>query len=61
MRIMAYLLRQNRPPAEVMQIFPAEEARIHAAIQQANPNDSCPCGSQKPIKNCHGKKTRKDR
>lgn len=57
MRIMAYLLRQNRPPAEVMQTLPAEEARIQSAIKQANRNDPCPCGSHKPIKQCHGKKS----
>ena len=61
MRIMAYLLRQNRPPAEVMHILPTEEARIHAAIQKANQNDPCPCGSRKPIKSCHGQKNRKHR
>lgn len=61
MRIMAYLLRQNRPPAEVMQILPSEEARIQSLIQQSNPNDPCPCGSRKPIKNCHGKKIRNRR
>jgi uncharacterized protein len=58
MRIMAYLLRQNRAPAEVMQILPAEETRIQAAIKQANRNDPCPCGSGKPIKQCHAKKVR---
>ncbi len=56
MRIMAYLLRQNRAPAEVMQVLPAEEARIAAAIVDANRNDLCPCGSRKAIKQCHGKK-----
>ena len=59
MRIMAYLLRQNRPPAEVMQIFPTEKTRIQEAIAKANHNDPCPCGSRKPIKQCHGKKFRK--
>ena len=61
MRIMAYLLRQNRPPAEVMQILPVEEDRIQSSIQRSNQNDPCPCGSRKPIKDCHGKKTRKRR
>jgi uncharacterized protein len=58
MRIMAYLLRQNRPPAEVMHILPAEEKRIQSEIKGANRNDPCPCGSRKPIKQCHGKKFR---
>jgi uncharacterized protein len=59
MRIMSYLLRQNRAPAEVMQILPAEENRIQAAIAQANQNDLCPCGSRKPIKQCHGKRAKR--
>ena len=59
MRIMAYLLRQNRAPAEVMQILPIEEARIRQAITQAKPNDPCPCGSRKPIRQCHGKPAHK--
>ncbi len=58
MRIMAYLLRQNRAPVEVMQIFPAEETRIREAITKANRNAPCPCGSRKAIKQCHGKKSR---
>jgi uncharacterized protein len=56
MRLMAYLLRQNRAPAEVMQLLPAEEARIRTAIRQAKPGDPCPCGSRKPIRHCHGRK-----
>jgi len=56
MRVMTYLLRQQRAPAEVMQILPVEETRIQKAIVQSNRNDPCPCGSRKPIKKCHGKK-----
>jgi uncharacterized protein len=59
MRIMAYLLRQNRAPVDIMQILPAEEARIQEAIGKTNHNDLCPCGSRKPIKKCHGKKSAK--
>ena len=54
MRIMAYLLRQDRAPAEVMQILPLEEARIQQAIKTAKRSDACPCGSRKPINQCHG-------
>ena len=57
MRIMAYLLRQNQAPAEVMQVFPAEITRIQEVIAKANRNDPCPCGSRTPIKQCHGKKS----
>jgi uncharacterized protein len=61
MRIMAYLLRQNRAPADVMHILPAEETRVQEAIAKAKRNDPCPCGSRKPIKQCHGKKLRKQK
>jgi uncharacterized protein YecA (UPF0149 family) len=40
-----------------MQVFPAEETRIREVIAKANRNDPCPCGSRKPIKQCHGKKS----
>jgi len=59
MRIMAYLLRQDRAPAEVMKILPLEEARIQQAIKTAKRNDPCPCGSRKPINQCHGKPAHK--
>ncbi len=44
MKIMATLLRQNRAPAEIMQIF-----------AHANRNDPCPCGSGRKFKHCHGR------
>ncbi len=50
MRIMASLLRQNRAPAEIMQI----EARLRAAFARAKPNDACPCASGRLFKDCHG-------
>jgi uncharacterized protein len=59
MRIMAYLLRQNQAPADVMRILPKEEVRVRDAITKANRNDPCPCGSRRPIKHCHGKKVAK--
>jgi uncharacterized protein len=50
MRIMASLLRQNRAPAEIMQI----ESRLQAAFARAKPNDACPCASGHLFKDCHG-------
>jgi uncharacterized protein len=50
MRIMASLLRQNRAPAEIMQI----EAQLQAAFARARPHDPCPCGSGRIFKACHG-------
>jgi uncharacterized protein len=50
MQIMASLLRQNRAPAEIVQI----EARLQAAFSRARPVDPCPCGSGKMYKDCHG-------
>lgn len=54
MRIMASLLRQNRAPAEIMQI----EAQLQAAFARAAPNAPCPCGSGRMFKDCHGTRNR---
>ena len=56
MRIMADLLRQQRPPAEIMQILTAEEQRLAVAFAGAHRNDPCPCGSGKKFKQCHGRR-----
>jgi len=55
MRIMADLLRRRRPPAEIMQIMAAEEAKLKATLAKAGRNDPCPCGSGKKVKQCHGR------
>jgi uncharacterized protein len=54
MRIMAELLRRNRAPAEIMQVFAAEEAQMQAEFAKASRNDPCPCGSGRKFKHCHG-------
>jgi uncharacterized protein len=54
MKIMAGLLRRQRPATEVMQILAAEEAKLAAAVAQAGRNDPCPCGSGRKVKKCHG-------
>ncbi|MBN1666438.1 MAG: anaerobic sulfatase maturase [Anaerolineales bacterium] len=51
MRLMAFLLRQGRPPAEIMHIWPAEQA-----LATARPGDACPCGSGRKYRQCHGTK-----
>jgi len=51
MQMMASLLRQNRAPAEIMQV----EARLKTAFARARPVDACPCGSGQLYKDCHGK------
>ncbi len=54
MKIMADLLRLNRPPAEVMRAIHLEDARLDQAYARAGRNDQCPCGSGRKFKRCHG-------
>lgn len=57
MHIMAGLLQQNRPPAKVMELIAAEDAKkLEVALAQASRNDLCPCGSGRKFKRCHGKR-----
>jgi len=55
MRIMADLLRRNRPASEVMAVLAREETDLKAKLAKAGRNDPCPCGSGKKVKHCHGK------
>jgi uncharacterized protein len=55
MRVMADLLRRNRLASEVMAILAREEEDLKARLAKARRNDSCPYGSGKKVKNCHGK------
>ena len=55
MRIMADLLRRNRPPSEIVGILAEEDRRKAAAFAGVGRNDPCPCGSGKKFKNCHGR------
>ena len=54
MRIMADLLRQNRPASEVTGILAREELEFKAKLARSGRNDPCPCGSGKKFKHCHG-------
>ena len=55
MRTMAELLRRDRAPAEIMQFYAAEDAKLRAAFAKAGRNDPCPCGSGQKFKQCHGR------
>ncbi len=55
MRIMAELLRRNRPASEVMAVLAKEEMDFKTKLAKAGRNDPCPCGSGKKVKKCHGK------
>lgn len=47
MRVMALLLRQDRAPSEIVQLYRARDAR-------RGRNEPCPCGSGRKWKACHG-------
>jgi serine-type anaerobic sulfatase-maturating enzyme len=51
MRIMADLLKRGRYADEIMPMLAKEAA---AAFAHVGRNDSCPCGSGKMFKRCHG-------
>jgi len=51
MDIMVRLLREERAPAEIMQML----ARRRAAVRNVGRNDPCPCGSARKYKQCCGK------
>jgi uncharacterized protein len=55
MRIMADLLRKNKPASEVMVVLAKEETDLKTKLATLGRNDSCPCGSGKKVKKCHGK------
>ncbi len=56
MKLMANLLRRQRPPAEIMPIMAVEhEQKLQQAFANAGRNQPCPCGSGKKFKQCHGR------
>ncbi|MFN8471075.1 MAG: anaerobic sulfatase maturase [Anaerolineae bacterium] len=55
MRVMAELLRRGRAPAEIMQMYAAEDRQRQAMYATVGRNDPCPCGSGKKFKHCHGR------
>jgi uncharacterized protein len=51
MDVMVRLLREERAPAEIMQIL----ARRRSAVRHVGRNDPCPCGSARKYKQCCGR------
>jgi len=58
MKIMADLLKQGRPAADVMVILAEEAKQRQKEYASTGRNDPCPCGSGKKFKNCHGVSTK---
>jgi uncharacterized protein len=55
MRMMADLLRHDRAPAEIMWRLRREDEELRAAVRTAGRNQPCPCGSERKVKQCHGR------
>ena len=55
LKIMAGLLRRGYPAAQVMQVLADEAGRPAPASAKTGRNDSCPCGSGRKFKKCHGR------
>jgi uncharacterized protein len=56
MQAMVSLLRQNRPPSDVMWLYRQRDQQWQETLTKTGRNDPCPCGSGKKFKNCHGRK-----
>jgi len=54
---MANELRNNRPPANVMEFMARKEAQLQKLFAKAHRNDPCPCGSGLKFKKCHYRAT----
>lgn len=57
MRLMAAELHAGRPPANIIRTLAEEEANLQKRLANAGRNDSCPCGSGRKFKQCHGRRT----
>ncbi len=55
MKLMAGLIRRDRPAAEVIPILRAEETKWGTLFADTGRNDPCPCGSGRKFKRCHAK------
>lgn len=54
MRTLANLLRQGRPPADIMAMLSVREQQAREVYARTGRNDPCPCGSGAKFKRCHG-------
>jgi len=55
MKFMAAELQARRPPANVMRFMRERDADLQRLFARAGRNDSCPCGSGRKFKHCHGR------
>jgi uncharacterized protein len=54
MRMMAKLLKAERPPAEIMHWYALQDDKWRAEARKVGRNEACPCGSGRKVKHCHG-------
>jgi uncharacterized protein len=54
MRIMATLMRTDRPASDVMEILAKKKDVLAAAYKSAERYKPCPCGSKMAFQECHG-------
>ena len=54
LKLMAQLMRQEQPAAQVMEILAAAELKAATTGGRVGRNDPCPCGSGLKYKKCHG-------
>jgi uncharacterized protein len=55
MRAMAALLKEKRPPAEIMRLYAEADEHWRGEAARIGRNEACPCGSGLKAKHCHGK------
>ncbi|MCJ7751331.1 MAG: SPASM domain-containing protein, partial [Armatimonadetes bacterium] len=54
MQLMAQLLQRGRSAPDIMPIMAAAEREMDSRFAKVGRNDTCPCGSGKKFKRCHG-------
>ena len=54
MRMMADLLRQEQAPAKIMAHYAGQDQALAERFARAGRNETCPCGSLRKFKRCHG-------
>jgi uncharacterized protein len=54
MKLMATLMRTNRPASDVMGILADQKEALIEALSNADSEQPCPCGSGMKYKDCHG-------
>jgi uncharacterized protein len=54
MKLMAMLMRTNRPASDVMGILAESREVLETAYKNADKEKPCPCSSKLPYKECHG-------